>query len=98
MRTTDNARFWLSPISILCWALIAFQLTWLGVVLRRWFAGEAPAYPRQYESRALNTIVSVGILGCVLLAQRPSFRRRFLYWLMLGGAVASLIVLVVSGW
>jgi hypothetical protein len=78
---------------VLCAALIVGEVVRVLQIAPRWIAGSPPAFPGQYESRLLNAVVGVGILGAVLVGQsagRHTTRGRIAYWGLLG--VACVVV------
>jgi hypothetical protein len=95
---SPSPQLWLQVLLVL---LIAVSLGRLAIVVPEWAAGDAPAFPGQYERRLLGTLATVPLLSAVLLNMRsgiaPTSRtRRVLIWTLLGAAVLALLVNVLK--
>jgi hypothetical protein len=85
----------------LCWLLIAVELLRVVPALSRWIEGAAPAYPGQYESRLLNAVSGVSLMGALLIALSARYRTsvgRLVYWSLLGCSLLALVAQMLGGW
>jgi hypothetical protein len=99
MTAPENLAFPRAIDRVLPVALICAEVVRVLQIVPRWIAGTPPTFPGQYESRLLNALVGIGILGAVLVGQsanRHSVRGRIAYWSLLGVSCAVFIWQIVA--